>query len=353
MSIEEEVQMMDYPRANGETGGTGDRGFTVADNDDHPCLEPNPRFQYNPSLFFNDGRRSVDFVLVWTVQSSVDESKTVSEMTVNAEKRRVFERNLALEGLELEPELEESTTLGLCFMKIHAPKDVLRRYSEILKLRLPMKEVPNSDIKMDRRNPFYNATMYLTEKIPGLDGVRRRTNSIISDIDSITSNFKKHFTVNTEVFPPKTQRFTAIYSRDKEYLFDTDAEDFFSPAIHSRIVQFILDRKRFTENALDDPYAFGITRLISEGVYTAAYPLHDGDFRYPTSMRNTLYEEWASLKNTFQYQPLDYIKEYFGVKIGLYFAWLGFYTHMLVPASIVGLACFIYSCATLYDHPPR
>lgn len=32
------------------------------------------------------------------------------------------------------------------------------------------------------------------------------------------------------------------------------------------------------------------------------------------------------LQKCWQYQPLDYIKDYFGVKIGIYFAWLGFYS---------------------------
>lgn len=56
--------------------------------------------------------------------------------------------------------------------------------------------------------------------------------------------------------------------------FDVHHACFFTPAIRSRIVQFILDRKRFTKIA-DDDYAFGIDRLIDEGVYIAAYPLHD------------------------------------------------------------------------------
>jgi hypothetical protein len=40
-------------------------------------------------------------------------------------------------------------------------------------------------------------------------------------------------------------------------------------------------------------------------------------------------------------------RNYFGEKIGLYFAWLGFYTAMLVPASIVGVAVTIYGLATM------
>lgn len=78
-----------------------------------------------------------------------------------------------------------------------------------------------------------------------------------------------------------------------------------------------------------------------------------GDLRIAGSTRNLLYTEWASLRKWYKYQPLDYVKEYFGVKITLYFAWLGFYTHMLYPAALVGLACFIYSLATLYDNIPR
>lgn len=61
--------------------------------------------------------------------------------------------------------------------------------------------------------------------------------------------------------------------------FNVDHPCFFTPAIHSRIVQFILDRKRFSENVQDD-FAFGIERLLDEKVYAAAYPLHDVCYLY-------------------------------------------------------------------------
>lgn len=45
-----------------------------------------------------------------------------------------------MEGLKLENEpVESGSTLN--FIKIHAPIDVLRRFAEILKLRMPMKKV--------------------------------------------------------------------------------------------------------------------------------------------------------------------------------------------------------------------
>nr|XP_050848873.1 anoctamin-1 isoform X1 [Vespula vulgaris] len=271
------------------------------------------------SLFFKDKIRSVDFVLVW--DDFDGEAKTYRSV----EHRRVFETNLQKEGLELEYEPVEAN--GLHFIKIHAPREVLRRYAEILKLRLPMKEIPELV-----NPPTHN-------------------NVIINEVNSFFKRIMKHYYVDTTIFPAIKHKFTAIYSRDKEYLFDLDSPNFFTSAIRSRIVQFILDRTRFAKTKNDD-FAFGIERLISERSYVAAYPLHDGNLHTEDSMRYLLYTEWASVKKCLHYQPLDYVKEYFGVKIGLYFAWLGFYTHMLIPASIVGLLCFIYSCATLYSNEP-
>ncbi|XP_018398327.1 PREDICTED: anoctamin-1-like [Cyphomyrmex costatus] len=271
------------------------------------------------SLYFRDEIRSVDFVLVW------DEYSGEAQTYRSVERRRIFEKNLEKEGLQLEYEQAEPN--GLHFIKIHAPKEVLRRYAEILKLRLPMRE------------------------LPGCSMPQTSSNIIIKEVNSFFRRIMNRYYVDTTIFPTMRQNFTAVYSRDKDYLFDLDSPNFFTSATRSRIVQFILDRTRFTETKEDD-FAFGIERLISEHAYVAAYSLHDGNLHTPDSMRYLLYTEWASLRKCLHYQPLDYIKEYFGVKIGLYFAWLGFYTHMLIPASIVGLLCFIYSCATLYYNEP-
>uniref|UniRef100_A0A8D0AY68 Anoctamin n=1 Tax=Sander lucioperca TaxID=283035 RepID=A0A8D0AY68_SANLU len=45
-------------------------------------------------------------------------------------------------------------------------------------------------------------------------------------------------------------------------------------------------------------------------------------------------------------------RKYFGEKVGLYFAWLGVYTQMLIPAAIVGVIVFLYGCATVDDNIP-
>ncbi|XP_004717245.2 anoctamin-9 [Echinops telfairi] len=51
--------------------------------------------------------------------------------------------------------------------------------------------------------------------------------------------------------------------------------------------------------------------------------------------------KWAQWRNMFQRQPVDAIRDYFGEKVALYFAWLSWYTWMLVPAAVAGLIVFL------------
>ena len=67
----------------------------------------------------------------------------------------------------------------------------------------------------------------------------------------------------------------------------------------------------------------GVDKLITEESLLACYPLHDGGLETGGSQRNLLYTQWASLTKFWKYQPLDAIRDYYGVKMGLYFAWLG------------------------------
>eukprot|EP01047_Picozoa_sp_COSAG01_P030152 COSAG01_NODE_2092_length_8449_cov_36.532934_3_plen_1115_part_00 len=54
----------------------------------------------------------------------------------------------------------------------------------------------------------------------------------------------------------------------------------------------------------------------------------------PTRWHNQPKRQW-----TYQYQPIDEIRDYFGDDVGLYFRWLGLYVNSLVTPSVAGVVC--------------
>ena len=85
------------------------------------------------SIFFkapgrNGSRKQVDIALVWE-----DEPK-------NASKRAAYISQLEEAGLEIEEDEDsESRGIGLRFTKLHVPMEVMKRYAEILKIRMKLK----------------------------------------------------------------------------------------------------------------------------------------------------------------------------------------------------------------------
>ena len=123
-------------------------------------------------------------------------------------------------------------------------------------------------------------------------------------------------------------------------------------------------------------------RLVTEGALSAAFPLHDvsppaldiirqccagcsrggrggrgswtelptGGAALPLDVQHllqVLQQYWARWAVWYKYQPLDHVRHYLGEKVAIYFAWLGFYTGWLLPASVVGVAVFLYGLLTL------
>jgi anoctamin-1 len=291
----------------------------------------------------------IDFILVYK-KDKFDKKNTgdINKKLI----RKQFEENLTDEGLEFEH--TKGTETGLKFVKVHAPWEVLLRYAEVMKLKMPMKQIETSwRLVFDDEDPYSKG------------------------------------------------KFTAPFTRDKIYLFHipTQRDRFFTSSQRSQIVDFILKRKTYASNS-SDAASFGINKLLQDGVYLACYPLHEGlsieesrrerdtenaegivheivkaernednnnneyseqhskNDGHDKSHNNThisprmkLVRDWAALNNLFRKQPLDSIREYFGVKISLYFAWLGFYTSMLIPASVVGVICFFYGLITMKTDP--
>lgn len=264
------------------------------------------------TIRFRDGKRKIDYILAF---KDTDDAEKVMD-------RETFQQNLVKEGLHLEHESKEYSQDGHThFVKLHAPWDVLTRMAELMNFRMPIKEF---DIQLDNMNDCL-------KQIPN------------------------PFEISEELIPVEKDYFTAPFSRDKEDIFIIhDKDEFFTNAQRSAMVHDLLLRAHYSSTK------FGIDKLLKHGVYAAAFPLHEGPYHSEHSIlthgaindRHLLYEVWAQLSRWYCIQPLDLVRKYFGEKIGIYFTWLGFYTTMLIPASIVGLIVFIYGCATLFNNAP-
>ncbi|XP_008403206.1 anoctamin-1a isoform X3 [Poecilia reticulata] len=315
--------------------------------------------------YFSDGQRRVDYVLTYGIQKpsairrqssklsdngyfhrlwrslssrssraplqlKEDPEVAATEQQANYHeddkrfKREEFEQNLQEMGLELEKD-EGGKIAGIGFLKIHAPWAVLCREAEIMKLKMPTKQVyevkQGSNLVEKIRLFIHKVTDPLHPKV----GPKR---------------------------PEDVKSLSLPFSKEKQHLFDlSDRDKFFDSKTRSSIVYEVLKRIRWTR----PNYSLGITSLLANGVYTSAYPLHDGDIDGVTAEpndRKLLFEEWASYSVFYKYQPIGLIRKYFGEKVGLYFAWLGVYTQMLIPAAIVGVIVFLYGCATVDDNIP-
>uniref|UniRef100_A0AAX7TRP0 Anoctamin n=1 Tax=Astatotilapia calliptera TaxID=8154 RepID=A0AAX7TRP0_ASTCA len=130
----------------------------------------------------------------------------------------------------------------------------------------------------------------------------------------------------------ENESFTAPFSRSRIHHFIIHNKDtFFNNATRSRIVHHILQRVKYEEGKTK------MGKILKNSIRT-----HGAD-----NHRHLLYECWAWWGVWYKYQPLDLVRRYFGEKIGLYFAWLGWYTGMLFPAALVGLLVFLYGLFTL------
>ncbi|XP_060051621.1 anoctamin-4 isoform X2 [Erinaceus europaeus] len=300
-------------------------GNTTSTSDDASRLEAGgetvPEKNRSNGLYFRDGKCRIDYILVYR------------KANPQTEKREVFERNIRAEGLQME---KESSVINsdIIFVKLHAPWEVLGRYAEQMNVRMPF-----------RRKIYYLPRRY----------------KFMSRIDKQISRFRrwlprKPMRLDRETLPDleESDCYTAPFSQQRIHHFIIHNKDtFFNNATRSRIVHHILQRIKYEEGK----NKIGLNRLLTNGSYEAAFPLHEGSYRSKNSIRthgaqnhrHLLYECWASWGVWYKYQPLDLVRRYFGEKIGLYFAWLGWYTGMLFPAAFIGLFVFLYGVITL-DH---
>ncbi|OCT56954.1 hypothetical protein XELAEV_18004192mg [Xenopus laevis] len=278
---------------------------------------------------FKDGRTPIDFVLVWEekLQSSKkhrnkgaargpERDSRAKGRQENYRKR--FHRNLLKAGLLCEKEQTLSERRCLHYLKLSAPWDLLVYYAEEMCMRAPLQAQPNPDTNTSHRflqrlrlpNPMY-------QHVPN------------KPLDYYTCAFRRSKLQKDPLDPV------------------THCDVVFVVQLYELLCHTVYGKRKHAE--------VGIERLLNEGIYTAAFPLHQGPHEMPEyevspetlNPRQILYRYWARWSQWYKYQPLDHIRDYFGEKVAIYFAWLGFYTAWLLPAAIVGTVVFISGLVTM------
>lgn len=126
--------------------------------------------------------------------------------------------------------------------------------------------------------------------------------------------------------------------------FEVAHRDMFTEEIeggHLRKVQKFYLMQSIMED--DDGIDLKLAELISDGVISRMYPLHE------KKKLKDLLDNWSLPRNLLRDQPIDRIRDYFGEEITIYFAWLGFYTQWLWYASAFGFLVTFFWAVTYFD----
>ncbi|XP_059831561.1 anoctamin-9-like [Hypanus sabinus] len=112
--------------------------------------------------------------------------------------------------------------------------------------------------------------------------------------------------------------------------------DTVSKSTRIRIINFILRNTSV-------PGIGGLRELLRNKTFHSAFPLHEANI---WKKEHIFQNQWANWKSIFTKQPINHIRLYFGERLALYYAWLGWYTMMLIPAAVCGTVVFVYGLIT-------
>ncbi|XP_072268459.1 anoctamin-10 [Pyxicephalus adspersus] len=142
-----------------------------------------------------------------------------------------------------------------------------------------------------------------------------------------------------------------LYSNRTEFKnFHDEGEDFLTMAECQYIIKHELDNLRAQDETSIPGYPQAklypgksiVRRMQTSGVLLQIFPLHDRE------KLKLLAKDWYGRARISQ-QPVDEIRHYFGDTIGLYFAFLEYFTWALLPMASVGLLYYSFTWES-YDN---
>lgn len=335
------MELQDLSAQNDTRAGLGPRKATLLYGNEVR------KYEMAGELRMSSGAR-IDFVMVHRVniddarQKKIEdeahiklrERKDEEELehdVSRAMKRFAFELALHEKGVDMEQEFGRDKSL--VFTKMHMPFDLLLEMAEIMNMNLGLSD----DEQLERKG-----AISVTEHIKGFASV-------------LYKRFMDRFDIFDCGEEEEVDYFSAPFRRDRiaKFRFSNDQTKFFSDAQRATLTFKILSSMRYG-NKSDQ---VGIRKLLHNGSFIAAYPLHDGPLPLrddPTlpenqTCRGRLYQKWGRLRRFYKRQPISLIRNYFGETVGFYFAWLGFYTNWLFAPAFVGFIVFLYGLGSFMD----
>ncbi|RMB89756.1 hypothetical protein DUI87_33771 [Hirundo rustica rustica] len=133
------------------------------------------------------------------------------------------------------------------------------------------------------------------------------------------------------------------FSCEEDYIYENIENELFfftSQERQKNIIRYWLENLRAKQGeALHNIHFLEgqpiIPELVARGVIQQLFPLHE------QRILKRLMKSWVQA--VCEAQPLDDICDYFGVKIAMYFAWLGFYTSAMVYPAVFGSILYTFT----------
>ncbi|XP_056149364.1 anoctamin-8-like [Lampris incognitus] len=133
---------------------------------------------------------------------------------------------------------------------------------------------------------------------------------------------------------------TRRFSCEEDNIYENIESElcFFTSQERQSIIKYWLDNLRAKQGEMLHNIHFLegqpiIPELVARGVIHQMFPLHE------QRILSQLMTSWVQA--VCERQPLDDICDYFGVKIAMYFAWLGFYTNSMLYPAVIGFLLWI------------